>query len=82
MQVALDDHGDAGLLEHYFRDPDGVSVAAVSPGQIAAVARVPLEQRAADRAIFTASRNPVTMGTDYGICLHVSSPPAKPTHGE
>ena len=34
---------DARLLQHYFRDPDGVRVPAPTPGQIAGIPRVPLE---------------------------------------
>ena len=39
-----DDGLDLGLLEHDFRDPDGVGIAGAAPGQIAGVERKPVEQ--------------------------------------
>ena len=42
--VAVDDGGDPGLLEHYFRDPDGVRVGGLPPGKVALVAVIPVEE--------------------------------------
>ena len=43
--VFVEDGGDAGLLEHDFRDPDGVGVAGGAPGEVAAVEVEPGEER-------------------------------------
>ena len=42
--VALDDHGDAGLLEHDFGDPDRVRIIGVPPGEITLAALIPSEE--------------------------------------
>ena len=42
--VALDDNRDAGLLQHYFGDPDGVWVSGLPPGEIALAAVIPDEE--------------------------------------
>ena len=50
--IVRDDGLRAGLLEHDLADPDGVRIARIAPGQIAMAAGVPLEQEAADPAVF------------------------------
>jgi hypothetical protein len=42
--IALDDYGDAGLLEHDFGDPDGVWIGGLAPGEIALAAVIPDEE--------------------------------------
>jgi hypothetical protein len=44
VEVFGEDGGDAGLLEHDLRDPDGVGVAGVAPGEVAPIGTEPGEQ--------------------------------------
>ncbi len=48
LGVALDDSGDARLLEHDLREPGGVGVADAAPGEVASVLVVPGEELAAE----------------------------------
>jgi len=48
--VIGNDGGDLSLLEHELRDEDGVWVARSAPGEVAAMAAIPAEKRAAERA--------------------------------
>ena len=46
--VAIYNHGDTGLLEHDFGDPDGVGIGVAPPRQIPPIARIPLQQLVAE----------------------------------
>jgi hypothetical protein len=48
--IIRDNRGNLGLLEHYLGDEDGVRIARLAPGKVAAVAAIPAEKRAAERA--------------------------------
>jgi len=48
--VIRNDSGNLSLLEHELRDEDGVWVARSAPREVAAVAAIPAEKRAAKRA--------------------------------
>lgn len=48
--VIRNDSGDLSLLEHELRNEDGVWVARFAPRQVAAVATIPAEKKAAKRA--------------------------------
>jgi hypothetical protein len=48
LGVALDDGGDASLLEHDFGEPGGVGAADAAPGEVAGVLAVPGEELAVE----------------------------------
>ncbi len=60
--VVLEDGGDAGLLKHDFREPDGVGIAGSAPGKVALVGVVPGEQGALEAASIRRTR------LCFGIC--------------
>ena len=53
-----DDRLDLGLLEHDFRNPDGVGITSSAPGQVARVLLEPVEQQPSQRARLWSTQPP------------------------
>ena len=44
--VVIKNGVNAGLLQHYFREPDGIGIAGAAPGQVAPICVIPRQQSA------------------------------------